>query len=271
MVENTATGSKIFLCKTPNNCVSQWSASKVDNDLCRSQQWKLEITRNKLPFFELLLDFFVFHLENFFEGAINMNQTNYFHRWRTLARGTGGNCWFCPTLIKPCLWTGLVWTWPVMNDLEADPGGRLGRLPLLKPRKVILFAMIFYNSQKQHSGYKAILSSIVLSQYCEVCFISLTIANPREPAMRFDYWILLKNPPSKLTGWIRPGTDLIWKDLFWVVCHERLCYEQVYFEWPVLNKSVPNGYYVSVIMWRRRNRHTCCLLQLLLFCFAVES
>ena len=73
---------------------------------------------------------------------------------------------------------------------------RSGRLPPLKPTKVILFTMILYNSENNTSkpipnkslvmfelshcsGYDAILSSIALSQQCcEVYFIHLTVAKP---------------------------------------------------------------------------------------------
>jgi len=68
-------------------------------------------------------------------------------------------------------------------------GGRLGRSPHLKPTKVSFFTTIFYNSEKKHSRYKAILPSILLSQqYCEVKIISLTVAKPLWSLTNKCYW-----------------------------------------------------------------------------------
>ena len=67
----------------------------------------------------------------------------------------------------------------------------------------------FVEIGKQHSRYKAILSSIVLSQQC--CKVYYIYSS--EPIMRLDYQILLKSlPPPKLTGWIRPWRQcFLWK------------------------------------------------------------
>jgi len=57
-------------------------------------------------------------------------------------------------------------------------------------------------SGKQHSRYKAKLSSIVLSQQCcEVYSISLTVAKPLWDLTTKYYW----NLPHNLAGWILPG------------------------------------------------------------------
>jgi len=55
--------------------------------------------------------------------------------------------------------------------------------------------------RKQHSRYKAMLSSIVLSQQsCEVYFIPLTVAKP--------LWDLTAKYPPNITGWIHlPSID----------------------------------------------------------------
>jgi len=55
----------------------------------------------------------------------------------------------------------------------ADPTGAIGAIAPLKPTKVALFIIIFYNPENN------ILSSIVVSQQCcEVYFISLKVVNP---------------------------------------------------------------------------------------------
>jgi len=60
----------------------------------------------------------------------------------------------------------------------ADPGGAIGAIAPPKTYESNFFHYDFVQFGKQHSRYKAILSSIVLSQqFCEVCFISLTIVN----------------------------------------------------------------------------------------------
>ena len=55
---------------------------------------------------------------------------------------------------------------------------------------------------KQHSRYKAILSSIVLSQQCCELYFSLTVAKPLCDLTTKSYW----NRPHlpNLTSWIRP-------------------------------------------------------------------
>jgi len=59
----------------------------------------------------------------------------------------------------------------------------------------------FVQFGKQHSRYKAILSSIVLSQQCcEVYFISLTVVNPWWDLAAKYYW---NRSPPKRTGWAR--------------------------------------------------------------------
>jgi len=58
---------------------------------------------------------------------------------------------------------------------------------------------------KQHSRYKAILSSIVLSQhFCEVNFIPLTVAKPVWDLTTNYYW---NRSPPNITGWIGPWMD----------------------------------------------------------------
>jgi len=72
-------------------------------------------------------------------------------------------------------------------------GGRLGQSSPLKPTKLILVAMIFLQFGKQHSRYKVILSSIVLSQQCcERYFIPLAVAKPLSDLTTEVYW----NRPS---------------------------------------------------------------------------
>ena len=59
-----------------------------------------------------------------------------------------------------------------------DPGGRLGRSPP-KTYESNCFHHNFVQFGKQHSRFKAILSSIVLPQHCcEIHFISFTVVNP---------------------------------------------------------------------------------------------
>jgi len=73
------------------------------------------------------------------------------------------------------------WNIPEIKQGILPPGvdpvwGQLGRSPSAKPTKVTFFTMIFLQFVKQHSRYKAILSSIVLPQQCcEVYFIFLTV------------------------------------------------------------------------------------------------
>jgi len=63
----------------------------------------------------------------------------------------------------------------------------------------------FIQSCKKHSRYNVILLPIVLSQqFCEVYFISLTIANPR---MRLHDEILLKSHPLNLLAGSSTGPD----------------------------------------------------------------
>ena len=65
-----------------------------------------------------------------------------------------------------------------------------------------LFYHEFVQFGKQHSWYKAIFSSIVLSQQCcEVYFISLTVAKPLCNMATKYYW---NRYPPNLAGWIRP-------------------------------------------------------------------
>jgi len=72
----------------------------------------------------------------------------------------------------------------------------------------------FVQFGKQHSWYKAILSSTVLSQQCcEVLYTSSLISS--EAVTRPDYQILLKSPPTppNLTGWIQ---SLVIVGVWWV-------------------------------------------------------
>ena len=60
------------------------------------------------------------------------------------------------------------------------PGGAIGAIsPPKTYESISLLTHDFVQFGKQHSRYKAILPSIVLSQQCcEVYFISLTVVNP---------------------------------------------------------------------------------------------
>jgi len=64
----------------------------------------------------------------------------------------------------------------------AQGGSREGAIGAIAPPKTYESMFIHHNLLqfgKQHSRYKPILSSIVLwQQWCEVYFISLTVANP---------------------------------------------------------------------------------------------
>jgi len=80
-------------------------------------------------------------------------------------------------------------------------GSRMGAIAPQKPMKVTLFTMVLQIG-KQHSRYKAILSSTVLSQQCcEVYFIPLTVAKTLYNLITKYYW---NRPSPNLTGWIRP-------------------------------------------------------------------
>ena len=89
----------------------------------------------------------------------------------------------------------------------ADPRVAIGAIAPLKPTKVTLFTMSFNNSENNNLSklipnkcfitfemshwlqYKPILSSIVLSQhFCEVYFISLTVAKPLWDLTTKYYW-----------------------------------------------------------------------------------
>ena len=60
----------------------------------------------------------------------------------------------------------------------------------------------FVQFGKQHSRYKAIFPSIVLSQQCcEVYFICLTVS---DLVLRLDCQVLLKSPPLNLLGGSAP-------------------------------------------------------------------
>jgi len=69
-----------------------------------------------------------------------------------------------------------------LNHGIHQQGGSRGQLGLSLPPKTYVSNFInhdFVQFRKQHSRYKAILPSIVLSQQCcEVHFISLTLVNP---------------------------------------------------------------------------------------------
>jgi len=68
----------------------------------------------------------------------------------------------------------------------ADPGGAIDPP---KTYKSNFFHHNFVQFGNQHSRYKAILSSIVLSQQCyEVYFISLTVAKPLWDLTTWYYW-----------------------------------------------------------------------------------
>ena len=86
---------------------------------------------------------------------------------------------------------------------EADPGRAMGTIEPQKNYKSNFVRHDFLQLGKQHSRYKAILPSIVLSQHCcEVYFIPLTVAKPLPDLTAKYYWNL---PPPSLTGWILPG------------------------------------------------------------------
>ena len=76
-----------------------------------------------------------------------------------------------------------------------------GRSPPLKLNESNFFHHNLVQFGKQYSRYKAILSSMVLSQNCcEVYLGSLTAANPLWDLVTKYYW----NRLLKLAGWIRP-------------------------------------------------------------------
>jgi len=96
-----------------------------------------------------------------------------------------------------CLWKKLIFFWELkygsltwaLGSLSlpsihedslvtngADPGGEIWATTPLKPAKVTLFTIIFYNPGNNN---RDIRQSVVLSQqFCEVYFISLTVAKP---------------------------------------------------------------------------------------------
>jgi len=71
-------------------------------------------------------------------------------------------------------------------------GSRMGAIAPQKPMKVTLFTMVLQIG-KQHSRYKAILSSTVLSQHC---WSILHPSYSSEDIIQLDYQILLKSPLS---------------------------------------------------------------------------
>jgi len=84
----------------------------------------------------------------------------------------------------------------------------------------------FVQFGKQHSRYKAILPSIVLSQKCcEVYFISLTPVNSQW------YWLpnITEIDPPKHTGWIRPWSPCIMAEL-----RAFKCFLFVYHPWQLV-------------------------------------
>jgi len=100
-------------------------------------------------------------------------------------------CFFHIVYIATCL-----------SAISSHKGGsRGGRSPPLKLNESNFFHHNLVQFGKQYSRYKAILSSMVLSQNCcEVYLGSLTAANPLWDLVTKYYW----NRLLKLTGWIRP-------------------------------------------------------------------
>ena len=90
-----------------------------------------------------------------------------------------------------------------ISDRGGSRHGRMGRSPPPKTYESNFFHHNFAQFRKQHSRYKAIFSSLVLShKCCEVHLISLTTAKPLRDLTAKYYW---NCPPTpKLTGWIRP-------------------------------------------------------------------
>jgi len=93
----------------------------------------------------------------------------------------------------------------------ADARGRLERLPLPKTYESNFNHHDFVQFGKQHSPYKAILSSILLSQKC--CEVACTVLHPsysNEAVMRLNYQILLKSPPITLLAGSAPDTKWLY-------------------------------------------------------------
>ena len=94
----------------------------------------------------------------------------------TVKIGRKKNSWIIQT--QPTCWFSFI----IIDSQSVRQGGsrgrgRLGRPLLPKTYENNFFHHDFVQFGKQHSRYKSILTSIVLSQqYCEVYFISLTVA-----------------------------------------------------------------------------------------------
>jgi len=83
-----------------------------------------------------------------------------------------------------------------------DSWGTIGEIAPPKTYESNFIRHDFVQFGKQHSRYKAISPSIVLSQQC--CGSIQHLSYSSEPVVRLDYQILLKSLPPNLAGWIRP-------------------------------------------------------------------